>query len=122
VTEKEARDHLERLMFATQRVRSMALEEIGDEQILEKTEPWLFGPRCIIIGLEKILKKPSIEPGDLYNMMVIAQRSTLIQGYYLMWSHIRDVEMKLLKPDVKWFRGWDPPAGEPLQAQASVPE
>lgn len=97
--ESEARQHIEHMRLACQKARSNIMESwrtpdyrtgewndgLSEEEWLATVEggmvqdlnPWLFGPKCILIGIERALDKPEIDPGEFYNLAYIAHTPQL---------------------------------------------
>ena len=77
MTQEEARGHLTAMMVAIQRYRSTVAEvtEIDVERrVNADLSPWIFGDRCPLPALVKILDRDVIVPLDLYNMMYVLDR------------------------------------------------
>lgn len=121
--ESEAAYILERMEFAAQRCRTMAMEESGVEDenedskeawILRDLFPWLFGPKSILIPLShlnsRIKAGQALDPADFYNMMVIVDRTALLEFY-----GIREGGESIASfpfPSMKIFSEWEPSKNE----------
>jgi hypothetical protein len=84
VNHAEALGHLRAMMTSTQKARSNlleALEKVDDpdpEELAEKTNPWLFGPKSVLPKLAELI--PKYEKGapisgmDFFNLMYVATK------------------------------------------------
>ena len=68
--------HLKVFMISLQKYRSNTLEALGySPDILATIMPWVFGEKCPLPFLQKILdrtdKTGTLQPSDYYNMMTI---------------------------------------------------
>lgn len=76
ITEENARRQLYAYMTALQKYRSVTAEEIGmSPDLMEEVWPWVFGDKCQLPTLSKILDGPLV-PMDYYNQLVILCRFT----------------------------------------------
>ena len=110
MTQEEAFNHVQQFTFAVQRIRSILIEsyekrilddksidEIG-ESMLAYLHPWLFGQKCILIGLQKISNQQQLTPSDFYNLMWVANIINQ-KGMLMDWTPPT--------PDISWIKGWD---------------
>jgi len=77
VTQEEARGHLTAMMVVIQRYRSTVAEVTEtdvERRVNADLSPWIFGDRCPLPALVKILDRDVIVPLDLYNMMYVLDR------------------------------------------------
>ena len=89
--QSEALEHLREMIWALQRYRSIAMEELGPnpdyplgeqlcitEELAAKMWPWIFGEECPLPALVKIVDDAetsgTLAPTDYYSMMFILDR------------------------------------------------
>jgi len=80
--QEKAIEHLRLFLYTLQRVRSINLETLGldpeDEHILGSMFPWLFGEKCPLETLVKVLDRvdrgAELEPLVYYNLMIVLDR------------------------------------------------
>lgn len=71
---------LERMRFALQRYRSIqraALEDDGhtmSEETLAFFHPWVFGKRCPLLAVQKVLDRGTVTGAEFYNFMFMLHR------------------------------------------------
>jgi hypothetical protein len=117
VKRSEAIQHLEHLLIAAQKARSIILEteeKAGathlDEDTMQFFDKWLFGRKNVVTQLTRTLDfdrdgvKP-LEPLDFFNYMALAARHQSIQVCSFDYGWQRSV---LPEPDPAWLRGWEP--------------
>lgn len=113
--EQDAIYILQRLEFACQRCRTMALEEnhIEDEfssegWILRDLFPWLFGENSMLIPLvrlnERIRKGQVLEASDFLNFMFLVDKTALLKYY-----GVRDGDSirNFPEPDISIIKNWE---------------
>jgi hypothetical protein len=110
---EEAMAVVNRMAFAVQRMRTMAIEELGDDdttrRVLADLEPWIHGPKCILPALSKVQDRGSVTPGELMNFCYIAHHfSTISMAVGIMavagdWG----IDEPVPEPDVNWIKGWE---------------
>lgn len=65
------------VQIAAQRARDRMLSNIEDESLLEALDPWLWGPKCILIATERLLYYASeggaIDLGSAKNLLLIME-------------------------------------------------
>jgi hypothetical protein len=120
ITEAQAIRLLRLMMWQIQRIRSMAIESLGDlsneeaERVLAITHPWLSPERNVLRAVDMILARvdrgEALEPLDFYNMMVICDLTPLIQAGALFSKAPEDPlyedRSPFPRPDIRWFQGW----------------
>jgi hypothetical protein len=82
MTEQEARNYLNIMMIALQRYRGINFETLlakkgglgFTKEQLGETWPWVFGEKCPLAALQKILDGDKVTGIDFYNMMFILDR------------------------------------------------
>jgi len=80
--ESEARSHLQMMMIALQRYRGITKEQLGpdstelhlSDELSAEMWPWIFGDKCPLPTIAKMLNADKIVPMDYYNMMFILDR------------------------------------------------
>jgi len=113
--QEEAVEHLRLFLYTLQRVRSIIRETLvdpKDEHILGDMFPWLFGERCPLETLVKVLGRvdqgAELEPLVYYNLMIILDQfmpevKAASNVYVVGNEHKRFPEGP---PDVMLMRGW----------------
>lgn len=102
----EAMKVVEDLTFVLQRMRSISNEtlDIGDpavtQHVLEDLQPWVHGPKSLLIACEKVLDRGTITPQELYNLCTVAHR---LQPEIAV--HGIAAERPIPEPDVAWLTG-----------------
>jgi hypothetical protein len=82
MNQQEAMDIVDKLAVVIQKARSNAIESAAAylpegadvEKALETTDSWLFGPKCLLIGLLKVQGFQKIEPQSFFNLMFVCYR------------------------------------------------
>jgi len=75
ITEENAKRQLSAYMTALQKYRSVTAEEIGiPKKLAEEMWPWVFGDKCPLPVLAKILNHTELVPMDYYNQLIILCR------------------------------------------------
>ena len=67
---------VDRLTFVIQRMRSIAIETLGDDTnaktLLSYLTPWLHGPKCLLPALVSVQDRGSVTASELFNFCFIA--------------------------------------------------
>jgi hypothetical protein len=112
VKQSTAVDILNHLMITIQKLRSNERESIEHfrgtqrvkDAVLESLQPWIYGDRCLLPGLEKTLSPGHyLTPQEFYNFMFIVDRFVPEIG---IMTAVRQEE-DFPAPDVNWIRGWE---------------
>ncbi len=82
MTQEEALKHLQEMIWALQRYRSITMEQLGpetgelhlSEEMAAEMWPWVFGEKCPLSVLVKMVDSGKVAPNDYYNMMFILDR------------------------------------------------
>jgi hypothetical protein len=112
VTESEAMEVVNRMTFAVQRMRTMAIEQLGDDtttlRVLTELEPWVHGPKCILPALTKVQDRGSVTPGELLNFCYIAHHFSTISMAVGIMASAGDwgISDPIPEPDINWAVGW----------------
>lgn len=107
MTEREAREILNKLLVALQKFRSMAAEELPSHilnMVAGASMHWTVGGD-MMDGLIKALDKSPLEPSEFYNFMTIATSlatETPVFFEYLTGEQLPAPDMKILAD------GWEP--------------
>lgn len=114
--ETEARQHLQSMMRAVQRLRSIAAEKgrialpRDDDGVIENDEsvaaigwPWIWGRRCVLPTLTKVLDGEHIDKMTFVNLMKIALEFEPLIGAV---AGMEDLTFPV-DVDINWMRGWD---------------
>ncbi len=80
--QEEALGHLREMIWALQRYRSITTETLGpgtgelylSKKLAAEMWPWVFGKKCPLPVLMKMVDRGQIAPGDYYNMMTILDK------------------------------------------------
>ena len=87
--QEEALKHLREMIWALQRYRSITMETLGpetsdfeeptaelhfSEKLAAEMWPWVFGDKCPLPVLVKMVNSGKVAPNDYYNMMYILDR------------------------------------------------
>ena len=74
MTEEQALEHLTLMMITLQKYRSTTAIELGGltDEMAASSWPWVFGDKCPLPQLVKVLDQESVEPQQYYNFMYIA--------------------------------------------------
>lgn len=110
MTEQEAIELLRLILTGAQRSRSIVQETVGissgpEAEVLAELLPYTFGegnlvPICARL-LDGVDDGYGLAPGDLYNVVFLANRDVLIQAWFVMQGR------KLPEADAHWFAGWE---------------
>lgn len=111
--QEKALKHLREMIWALQRYRSIAMETLGpgtgelhlSEKLAAEMWPWVFGEKCPLPVLVKMVDSGKVTPADYYNMMFILHRfmpevklaSTVQRGTHTIPKG---------PPDTNILRGW----------------
>lgn len=69
--QSEMLEYLESMRLAFQKFRSIELEQWGDEAGLSLIFPWVFGDKCPLLAIQKVLDRGSVTKMEFYNFMFI---------------------------------------------------
>lgn len=113
MTEDERKRYLTLLLADAQKARSISREALGDigsdigvadetvDRVLEQTEPWLFGKKCIILPLSRCIDNGPTD-GEVANFAYIARSSPMLTMEGIM-SGREDPGMKdVFTRDIGW--------------------
>ena len=108
----EAVQHLREFMWALQRYRSITMETLGpgtgdlhlSEEFAGEMWPWVFGEKCPLPILSKMVDSEEVTPLDYYNMMYILHHFT---PEILIAVQIRCSTFPQEMPDVSICLGWE---------------
>jgi hypothetical protein len=77
MTQAEAREILEKTMHAFQRYRGFSSDMgIGESWLSKGMWPWVFGEKCPLPAIIKMLDRDKIVPAEFYNIMFILYQFT----------------------------------------------
>ena len=84
MNKQEKRDYLTKLLVDDQKCRSNYHEAWGSDETAERVaadlEPWLFGEKCIVEVLGKVLNSENeLDNTEIFNFSYIAQHSAMLQ-------------------------------------------
>jgi hypothetical protein len=128
--QSEAVQHLREMMWGLQKYRSITMETLGSkppgphsisdpracelhlsEKLAGEMFPWVFGEKCPLPVLSKILDDVDsggdLAPGDYYNMMVILDRFMPEVRLSVVVARGTDSTLPQGPPDVSIMMGWD---------------
>ena len=69
--QSEMMEYLERMRLAFQKFRSIEIEKWNDEVGLAQIFPWIFGNKCPLLVIQKVLDRGYVEKMEFYNFMYI---------------------------------------------------
>ena len=100
----EAMKHLQALMHALQRYRSIIKENMTgisgiNDEMLATLYPWIFGTKCPLIALQKVLDRGSVNGSEFYNFMYIVHR--FIPEIKIV--RLIETQEKFPEPDTNWI-------------------
>lgn len=106
MTQAEAREILEKTMRAYQRYRSTSMDlGVGEAFFAKSMWPWVFGDKCPLPAIAKMLGREKIVPQEFYNIMFILEKFTpevKMQGE--IEQALNDVKFEFPTPDIAWLR------------------
>lgn len=113
--ESEAMEWVRRLHSSAQKCRSNLIETLetmdtskaAAEAVCESLYPWLFGPKSILRATAMILERGTIETGQFFNLMYVANRPEMrvLLGVWLIVSDLPEFP----EQDTRWIaEGWEP--------------
>lgn len=107
LTHERAIADLRAILYSAQHARSVFAENgwTDDDtgvQVMESLSPWLYGDRCIVLPLVKLIERceqaGKVKAIDYFNMLIIAHRTpSILVGVQVM--HDRE----LPEPDLKFI-------------------
>lgn len=107
--ESEAMNDIKLFAFSLQKYRSVTAEEIPhlDEESKALMWPWVFGDKCPLEALTKVIDRGQVEASTYYNFMVVANQFmpeiVIASGFYS-----KDNEQLPKQPNVGLLAmGWD---------------
>lgn len=115
MSEAEARDFFRKIMSVVIKIKSNVLEAMcrkGEEpsetmlMMLNQMHPLIFSKRGELNLLEiakTVLEKEQIEPIDLYNFVILAERSLGVN----IAADMMGVKIPVINPLPEWLGGWD---------------
>lgn len=117
--QSEAVQHLIEMMWGLQRYRSITMETLGpgtgelhlSQKLAGEMWPWVFGEKCPLPALAKILDNVDsgrgLAPMDYYNMMTILDRFMPEVRLGVVVARGTDSTLPQGPPDVSVMMGWD---------------
>lgn len=83
---KNPHETLRQLSIAIAKARSNAIEAQG-EDVANRVSPEIMPGSLLVEGLERVLEKDEPEPIDVYNILILANRSPVaLMAYFLLWQ------------------------------------
>jgi hypothetical protein len=105
MTQSEAREILQKAMRAFQRYRSTSMElGVGEAFFAKSMWPWVYGDKCPLPAIVKMLDREKIVPQEFYNIMFILYKFTpevKMQGE--IEQVLNDVRFEFPTPDIRWL-------------------
>jgi len=75
MTQQEMRTTLENLRLAFQWFRSIVMETSDlSDAMLADMYPWIFGDKCLLPTIQKLLDRDRVSGMDFYNVMTVVHR------------------------------------------------
>ena len=123
--QEEALEHLREMTWALQRYRSIAMETLGpntgelyiskkpatqtlhlSEKLAAEMWPWIFGEKCPLPILVKMVDSGEVAPADYYNMMFILDRFIPeVKAAAMVWRGAHTIPEGL--PSMSILKGWE---------------
>ena len=97
----EAMQHLQIMMTSFQRYRSIVRENMTNllpEDALATMYPWVFGTKCPLTALQKVLDRGSVTGTELYNFMYIVDKF----APEIKIIRLIETQTKFPEPDIDW--------------------
>ena len=97
----EAMKHLQIMMTSFQRYRSIVRENMGNiihDDALTMMYPWVFGSKCPLTALQKVLDRGSVTGTELYNFMYIIEKF----APEIKIIRLIETQTKFPEPDINW--------------------
>jgi hypothetical protein len=107
----EAMQIVNEMLAVAQKMRSNEkefadhLSEDGrvSDRVLETIQPWLFGPKSVLVSLLKASERGSVEPQSFYNFLFIFHRlEPALETMYVILTG-----KELPEPKAEILKGWD---------------
>ena len=97
----EAMKHLQVMMTSFQRYCSIVRENMANllpEDALATMYPWVFGTKCPLTALQKVLDRGSVTGTELYNFMYIVDKF----APEIKIIRLIETQTKFPEPDIDW--------------------
>ena len=98
----EAMKHLQVMMTSFQRYCSIVREYMTNllpEDALATMYPWVFGTKCPLTALQKVLDRGTVTGTEMYNFMYVVHR--FIPEIKIV--RLIETQEKFPEPDVQWI-------------------